>query len=145
MIVAMQRTQINLPDALLARLDAEARRKGVSRAEIIRRIAEDYFIKEDAIVMATSKKATIDDFADRMQGGQSRFGTKGVTYIGPLYVMLPDDQQYEFYAEWDTDESTDDEQLQKAYEAYQEGYAFYIDVEGVGSGYNRIKGEDIAE
>jgi hypothetical protein len=41
-MAAMQRTQINLPEALISKLDAEAKQKGVSRAEVIRQAVWDH-------------------------------------------------------------------------------------------------------
>ena len=109
------------------------------------------------------KALTIAELAETMRGGESRYlPGKSITYLGPVTVELTDDTEYEYYAEWDLPpdeffcqdgeittegeilmENIDDEQLNKAYKAYLEGYADYLNVDGVPEDWTL--GKDIAE
>ena len=42
----MKRTQVFLPDQLIEKLEKEAKKKGISKGEIIRRALEEFFKKE---------------------------------------------------------------------------------------------------
>lgn len=155
----MKKMQFYVPEPMIRQLDAIAKVRDVTRAEVVRGALGKY-------LEGVWKIMSLDEFAGRMQGGESRYVPgKGVTYVEPIRVTLPGGMTYDFYAEWDvpgiedhygedgdlTDDGyalmrqTDERQVQAAYEAYKKGYAYYIDVEGVGSKYDSIKGEDIAE
>ncbi len=158
----MKKIQFLIPDPVVKGLDEIAKKKDVTRSEVVRTALEK-FLKEEK---SMKNNLSLDEFASRMLGGESRYAPgKGITYVGPLHVVLPGDVMYDFYAEWDcpgiedhcdedgelTSEGyelmrkNDELKVKEAYEAYKEGYAYYVNVEGVGSAYDYIKGEDIAE
>jgi len=157
----MKKLQFYLPDPTIQELDRIAKARDVTRSEVVR-LALERFLTE---ITASKKTLTLTEFAGRMKNGKSKYADKQVTSIGPLHIVLPGDVIYDYYAEWDipgleacydTDgtlsdqgyalkRKIDEERVQEAFRAYQEGYAYYVNVEGVTGTYNEIKGEDIAE
>ena len=157
----MKKLQFYLPDPTIQELDRIAKARDVTRSEVVR-LALERFLTE---ITASKKTLTLTEFAGRMKNGKSKYADKQVTSIGPLHIVLPGDVIYDYYAEWDvpgleacydTDgtlsdqgyalkRKIDEERVQEAFRAYQEGYAYYVNVAGVSDSYNEVKGEDIAE
>ena len=153
----MKKMQFYVPEPMIRQLDAIAKARDVTRAEVVRGALGKY-------LEGVRKVMTLDEFAGRMQGGESRYVPgKEVTYIGPIRITFPGDMAYDFYAEWSQPDDIRDEdgdltsdgdvrvykrdceQAKKAYDAYLAGRAFYLNVEGVSDRYNNIMGDDIAE
>ena len=153
----MKKMQFYVPEPMIRQLDAIAKARDVTRAEVVRGALGKY-------LEGVRKVVTLDEFAGRMQGGESRYVPgKRVTYIGPIRITFPGDMAYDFYAEWSRPDDIRDEdgdltsdgdvrvykrdceQAKKAYDAYLAGRAFYLNVEGVSDRYNNIMGDDIAE